>query len=282
MPLVVAAVDDDAAVFRLVSSHPKLLTLTALGSPAGVSLARLHDAAADLVLELGCMDHEERRARFADLAGTGRTAREPCELRAAVADGRIETLFVGDHTAFPAATMLQIVAGTLRTGGTVLASSPSDDVRPVRCGHAARLTTRTAIVRARRQAERDGFDVTSGVRRAPATGDGPPGRGHRRRQGRDAHRTTGGTLGARRHVHRARCHLLDGRHRRRRRGTGGEPAPRRPRVLTRAPAGRHRRSRAVHRQHAPGDGGREQADPSALPSCGTGRSSTSATSWAPS
>ena len=54
VPLVVAAVDDDAAVFRLVSSHPKLLTLTALGSPAGVSLARLHDAAADLVLELGC------------------------------------------------------------------------------------------------------------------------------------------------------------------------------------------------------------------------------------
>ena len=71
------------------------------------------------------------RARFADLARTGRTAREPCELRAAVADGRIETLFVGDHTALPAATMLQIVAGTLRTGGAVLASSPSDESEPV-------------------------------------------------------------------------------------------------------------------------------------------------------
>ncbi len=131
VPLVVAAVDDDAAVFRLVSSHPKLLTLTALGSPAGVSLARLHDAAADLVMELGCEDHEARRAHFADLARTGRTARKACELRAAVADGRIDTLFVGDHTAFPAATMLQIIAGTLRTGGTVLASSPSNEIEPV-------------------------------------------------------------------------------------------------------------------------------------------------------
>jgi hypothetical protein len=130
VPLVVAAVDDDAAVFRLVSSHPKLLTLTALGNPAGVSLARVHNAAADLVLELGSMDHDARRARFADLAGTDRTAREPCELRAAVAEGRIDTLFVGDHTAFPAATMLQIVAGTLRTGGTVLTSSPSDQIEP--------------------------------------------------------------------------------------------------------------------------------------------------------
>ena len=131
VPLVVAAVDDDAAVFRLVSSHPKLLTLTELGSPAGVSLARLHDAAADLVVEHGCEDHEARRTRFADLARTGHTAREVCELRAAVADGRIETLFVGDHTALPTATMLQIVAGTLRSGGTVLASAPSDEIEPI-------------------------------------------------------------------------------------------------------------------------------------------------------
>ena len=131
VPLVVAAVDDDAAVFRLVSSHPKLLTLTGLGSPAGVSLARLHDAAADLVVEHGCEDHEARRTRFADLARTGHTAREVCELRAAVADGRIETLFVGDHTALPTATMLQIVAGTLRSGGTVLASAPSDEIEPI-------------------------------------------------------------------------------------------------------------------------------------------------------
>ncbi|HEY5875884.1 MAG TPA: hypothetical protein VIT64_11305 [Ilumatobacteraceae bacterium] len=131
VPLVVAAVDDDAAVFRLVSSHPKLLTLTAFGSPAGLSLARLHDAAADLVLERGCEDNEARRARFADLARAGRTAREPCELRAAAAAGRIETLFVGDHTTLPAATLLEIVAGTLRTGGAVLATSPSDESESV-------------------------------------------------------------------------------------------------------------------------------------------------------
>jgi hypothetical protein len=40
-------------------------------------------------------------------------------------------LFVGDHTTLPAATLLEIVAGTLRTGGAVLATSPSDESESV-------------------------------------------------------------------------------------------------------------------------------------------------------
>ncbi|MGD9701660.1 MAG: hypothetical protein AB7Q42_11555 [Acidimicrobiia bacterium] len=131
LPLVVAAVDYEAALFRKASSHPKLLVLTKLGSPDRVPLARLHDAAAELVLQHGCADLEERRTRFAELAGTGLTADDPGELRAAAADGRIETLFVSDHTALPAVMMVEIVAGTLRTGGTVVASTPSDALGPV-------------------------------------------------------------------------------------------------------------------------------------------------------
>jgi Bacterial archaeo-eukaryotic release factor family 3 len=135
-PLVVVAVEYEAAMFRKLSSHPRLITLTELGSPDHVALSRIHDAAVKAVLSLGDEELAERRAHFAELDGTGLTAVEQAELQAAAAEGRIDTLFVGDHTVLPACMLVGIVTGTLRAGGTVVAHSPNDDPR---CAVAATL-----------------------------------------------------------------------------------------------------------------------------------------------
>lgn len=130
-PLVVAAIDFEAAVFAKASSHPMLVKLTDLGSPEHLSASKVHEAAVALIAQRAQASAEGVRDRFSELDGTGRTAREPDDVRQAADEGRVDTLLVAPEVAEARASELAaVVKATLRTGGRVMTVSPTSNGEP--------------------------------------------------------------------------------------------------------------------------------------------------------
>jgi hypothetical protein len=93
-PLVVAAVDYEAAIYREVSKHPQVMPEAVEGSPEGLSSAELHHKAWRVVEDHFRREQQEAVGRFHDLVGAGRTAEEVETVLPAAADGRVDTLFL--------------------------------------------------------------------------------------------------------------------------------------------------------------------------------------------
>jgi hypothetical protein len=93
LPLVVAAVDYERAMFREVSSHPQVLAEGIDGNPEMLSGEELRDRALPLVEPLLKADLQRAVATFEQLGGSDRVSSDLEDVLVAAVDGRVDTLF---------------------------------------------------------------------------------------------------------------------------------------------------------------------------------------------
>jgi hypothetical protein len=101
-PMVLAAVEHLAPIWRQANTYPHLVDETLVGSPEGLGPQELHARAWAVVEPLFLQAQREAAARYDQLAGTGLTSQDPREIIRAAEDGRVETLFAVRHPAGPA------------------------------------------------------------------------------------------------------------------------------------------------------------------------------------
>jgi hypothetical protein len=93
-PLVLAGVEYLWPIYRKANRHPHLLEQGIPGNSERWSAKELHERSCALVRERIERPTHNARERFAGLAGTGRTCKEPAETIRAACEGRLETLMV--------------------------------------------------------------------------------------------------------------------------------------------------------------------------------------------
>jgi hypothetical protein len=93
-PLILASVEYLWSIYRKANRHPHLMDRGIAGNAEQWSLKELHAKAVEIVRERFERQIRQTRDRFAALAGTGRTCKEPAETVRAACDGRLETLMV--------------------------------------------------------------------------------------------------------------------------------------------------------------------------------------------
>jgi hypothetical protein len=98
-PMVLAAVEHLAPIWRKANTYPHLVDEVLPGSPEGLGLDQLHARAWAVVEPLFLQAQREAAARYDQLAGTGLTSQDPREIVRAGEDGRIDTLFAARHPA---------------------------------------------------------------------------------------------------------------------------------------------------------------------------------------
>jgi hypothetical protein len=94
VPLVLAAVEYLAPIYRQASTHASLLDEGIRGNPEGLRPDDLHARAWPLVEPRFRQAREAAAERYRTLAGTGRTSDEVREVVLAAGDGRVDVLFV--------------------------------------------------------------------------------------------------------------------------------------------------------------------------------------------
>jgi hypothetical protein len=92
-PMVLAAVEHLAPLWRQVNTYPRLVDQVLAGSPEELSLHQLHARAWAVVEPLFLQALGEAAGKYHQLAGTGLTSRDPREIIRAAKEGRVETLF---------------------------------------------------------------------------------------------------------------------------------------------------------------------------------------------
>ena len=98
-PMVLAAVEHLAPIWRKANTYPHLVDEVLPGSPEGLGLHQLHARAWAVVEPLFLQAQREAAARYDQLAGTGLTSQNPRGIIRAGEDGRIDTLFAARHPA---------------------------------------------------------------------------------------------------------------------------------------------------------------------------------------
>ncbi len=94
VPLVLACVEHLASVYREVSKFPLLFEKIIKGNPEQVSAQDLHGQAWEIVKSYFDQKQLEAKARYRELAGTGKTANTVMDIVPAAFHGRISDLFV--------------------------------------------------------------------------------------------------------------------------------------------------------------------------------------------
>lgn len=94
-PVVVAAVDWVASLYRDLTKLPNLVPEAVEGNPDEASADELHRRALEKVEPRFETDRAQAAERWAAAAGTGRTGDRVEEVVLAAADGRVDTVFVG-------------------------------------------------------------------------------------------------------------------------------------------------------------------------------------------
>jgi hypothetical protein len=102
-PMVLAAVEHLAPLWRQVSTYPHLVDEILAGNPEALGPHELHARAWAVVESLFLQAQREAAARYDQLAGTGLTSQDPREIIQAAQHGRIDTLFAARHPAGPSA-----------------------------------------------------------------------------------------------------------------------------------------------------------------------------------
>ncbi len=133
-PMVLAAVEHLAPIWRQVNTYPHLVDRVLAGSPEEPGLHELHGRAWAVVEPKFLQAQGEAAGKYHQLTGTGLTSRDPREIIRAAKEGRIETLFaappptgVGSTEGSPSPNrdralrdVLEVAAvTTLLKGGTV-------------------------------------------------------------------------------------------------------------------------------------------------------------------
>jgi len=93
-PLILAAVDHYHHLYHEVNSYPSLLKEGIRKNPDALSSSQLHKEAWALVQPRFEHAIDDAKARYQELAGTGRTSTDMPEIVLAACQGRIETLFL--------------------------------------------------------------------------------------------------------------------------------------------------------------------------------------------
>lgn len=93
-PLVLAAVESVAAIYRQVNTYQHLLDAIVPGNPEGLSAKDLHTRAWPLVEPVMRAGRDAAVARYHAAAGTGKATASLVEALRAVADGRVSVVFV--------------------------------------------------------------------------------------------------------------------------------------------------------------------------------------------
>ncbi len=93
-PLVLACVEHLVSVYREISKFPLLFEKTIKGNPEQVSAQDLHGQAWEIVKSYFDQKQLEAKARYRELAGTGKTANTVMDIVPAAFHGRISDLFV--------------------------------------------------------------------------------------------------------------------------------------------------------------------------------------------
>jgi hypothetical protein len=101
-PMVLAAVEHLAPIWREVTTYPYMVDQTLVGSPEGLSPQQVHARAWAVVEPLFLQAQREAAERYDRLAGTGLTSKDSREIIRAAEDGRVDILFVARHPAGPA------------------------------------------------------------------------------------------------------------------------------------------------------------------------------------
>jgi hypothetical protein len=96
-PMVLAAVEHLAPLWRRVNTYPHLVDPVFAGSPEELGLHELHARAWAVVEPLFLEAQGEAVAKYQELAGTGLTSRDPREIVQAARAGRIDVLFAARH-----------------------------------------------------------------------------------------------------------------------------------------------------------------------------------------
>jgi Bacterial archaeo-eukaryotic release factor family 3 len=92
-PMVLAAVEHLAPVWRQVNAYPHLVDQVLAGSPEELGPHELHARVWAVAEPLFLQGQRAAAAKYHQLAGTGRTSRDPREIIRAAKEGRVETLF---------------------------------------------------------------------------------------------------------------------------------------------------------------------------------------------
>ena len=93
-PLVLAAVEELAAMYREVSDHKAIVDQPVAGNPEQRSAEELHEAAWPLVEPVFDRDRHESIERYGNNKADGTCSTDPAEVVIAAMDGRVDTLFV--------------------------------------------------------------------------------------------------------------------------------------------------------------------------------------------
>lgn len=143
-PLLLATVEENAALYRRVNNHPALLDGTIPGSPDHSSPHELERAARQVLMSWYETLERDLIGTFGEQIGKGRVAQELSEVVQAADQGRVETLLLDQsarlYGTYDSATMglevasepssenedlLDLLVGlVLERGGTVLSLSP--------------------------------------------------------------------------------------------------------------------------------------------------------------
>jgi hypothetical protein len=93
-PVVLAAVEYVAAIYRLASSLPRLLDEVIPGNPDDATGAELHARALPIVEPILHRDLDDALARYHELVATNLTTRDLARIVVAAHDGQIDVVFV--------------------------------------------------------------------------------------------------------------------------------------------------------------------------------------------
>jgi hypothetical protein len=117
-PMVLGAVEHLSPLWRKTTTYPHLVDQTLPGNPEDLRSDQLHARAWPMVEPLFLRAQRDAVARYDQLAGTGLISQDPQEITGAAEDGRIETLFVSQHPAGPAAVSTTGDAAPSRDAGS--------------------------------------------------------------------------------------------------------------------------------------------------------------------
>jgi hypothetical protein len=136
LPLVVAAVEYEAALFRDMSRPIDVVLLTSFGSPEHVPISRLHGRAVEVVRERRTAERAALVERYRSLAGTGRTVRGVGDTGAAAEKGQVEVAMIPrrmDLVPEPdRCPLVEVAAAALSHGAAIATVDEIDaDVSPI-------------------------------------------------------------------------------------------------------------------------------------------------------
>lgn len=130
-PLVLACVGSHAPIFRSITRHGDVVDQIVEGNPERLRPAELHTAAWACIEPLHSAATAKAWSRYTDALGTGTATTDLDSTAAAAAEGRVDTLFVVDHTngdnpADVDERLDRAVLDTLRSSGEVACVDPNE------------------------------------------------------------------------------------------------------------------------------------------------------------